>query len=200
MERYNIGDIVKFKLLGDINYYMITDFIDFSMNDGEAEHGEKELDVEYELVLIYPISENTQMESTLHQELDLVAKFKSRKSNLILDYIFKERLRMNLREVPLDINHVVGKLSNTKKAKLPNKKKSEENKFGMEEITDILEDDEADNRIKEFVEEMNNELELLYYAIQNKSEKDIEEHKENLKVIRSTLMELEYFSFKHSGR
>lgn len=201
MARYNIGDIVKLKMLeGDNHYYMVTDFVDFSVKGEEElsiyDIGDKKLDVDYEIVLIYPVEENPQIENTVHQELRRVAQFKSREYDIIIDYMVRERSRVGYPIIPKNIKHVVGHKSDVKKVKMPKTTK----KFGIAEINDILESDATDNKIKEFVEKMDKQLDFLNEAIKNKDEENIKLHKSNLEEIRQTLMELEYFPFKHNRR
>lgn len=208
MERYNIGDIVKLKMLeGDNHYYMVTDFVDFSVKDGDNplsiyEVGKKKrLDVDYEIVLIHPVEDNPPIENTMHDELTRIATFKSREYDLIIDYMYKERFKMGYSSVPQNIKHVMGGMS----AK-PTKKKTVKNpkvkstKFGMAEINDILNDDSADEKIKEFIKEMDKHLDLLGKAMKDEGEEEIKVQKERLEEIRQTLMELEYFPFKHNRR
>ena len=124
-KRFNVGDIVKLKLLGDEHYYMVTDFIDFSKN-------EKDIDVDYDIVLIYPVLENPKIEYMIHEELVKVADFKSKEYKVLMDYIIEERIARGFKYTPDNIKHVV--LDEVKKPKLACEKKDEL----MLEVGDIV--------------------------------------------------------------
>lgn len=124
-KRFNVGDIVKLKLLGDEHYYMVTDFIDFSAN-------EKDIDVDYDIVLIYPVLENPKIEYMIHEELVKVADFKSKEYKVLMDYIIEERIARGFKYIPDNIKHVF--LDEAKKPKLAGEKKDEP----MIEVGDIV--------------------------------------------------------------
>lgn len=124
-KRFNVGDIVKLKLLGEAHYYMVTDFIDFSAN-------EKDINVDYDIVLIYPVLENPKIEYTIHKELVKVADFKSKEYKVLMDYIVKERIARGFKDIPDNIKHVV--LDEVKKPKLAGEKKDKL----MFEVGDIV--------------------------------------------------------------
>lgn len=199
-KRFNVGDIVRLKLLGDAHYYIVTDFIDFSVD-------EKDINVNYEIVLIYPVLENPKIENMIHKELVGVANFKSNDYKVLMDYIIRERIARGFKDIPDNIEHVI--LGEVKKPKLtggeknelmpinkylkPTKPKAKPKKFGIKEINEILNDTKVDDRIEELIVEMDNVLDSLNESIKNKDDENIKIHKERLENIKRELMELEYF-------
>lgn len=200
-KRFNVGDIVRLKLLGDAHYYIVTDFIDFSVD-------EKDINVDYEIVLIYPVIENPKIENMIHKELVGVASFESKDYRVLMDYIIRERIARGFKDIPDNIEHVI--LSEVKKLKLtgeeknelipinksfrPAKPKAKPKKFGIKEINAILNDTKTDDRIEELIVEMDNVLDSLNESIKNKDDENIKLHKEKLENIKRELIELEYFT------
>lgn len=201
-KRFNVGDIVRLKLLGDAHYYMVTDFIDFLAAN------EKDIDVDYEIVLIYPILKNPKIENMIHEELVKVADFKSKDYRILMDYIIRERIARGFKDIPDNIEHVIlddvkkprlvgekkNELMSTNKSSRPVKAKMKPKKFGIKEINAILNDTKTDNRIEELKIEMDNVLDSLNESIKNKDDENIKLHKEKLENIRRELMELEHFT------
>lgn len=207
-ELFNVGDIVMFKNLGDSHYYMITDSIDLSMD-------ENDLDADYEIVLIYPIKENPEIENTIHDELTSVAKFNSIDYEILMEYIIRERRRRGMSDIPKNIEYIVRESRIGRKLdfqnmnsptikitpaknKIPPYKyiepvKQKHKKFGAKKINEILNDTSAEARIEILKAEMDKILDVLSEAIEKKDEKNIELHKNKLEEIRKELMELEYF-------
>lgn len=188
-KRFDIGDIVKLKLLGDTHYYIVTDFADFST--------ENELDVDYEIVLIYPIQENPPIENMIHNELKIVSKFDSRDHIALMDYITRERVMRGFCELPKTVEDAIAQKYQSKN-KTTTKSATQSTKtfkrFGAKEIKEILSDTRADERIKELENELDNLLDLLNESIKNEDEEAVATHKEKLEMIHRELMELEYFS------
>ena len=197
-EKFNIGDIVKLKLLGDAHYYMITDSIDLTQK------GEEEIDVDYDMVIIYPIIENPIIETMIHDELEVVAEFESRDYQLLLDYIMRERQILGYSVLPQDVGRiVVGRATKRQEpidyAKDINQvkkpiKKDKKVEFGLKEIDAIMKDEVGQNNINLQRERMDIHLDLLHKAMGNDDKKQIDFHKEKLAEIRLILMELEYFN------
>lgn len=168
MAKFKLGDIVKYKLLGENHYYVITDIADYTQEDDE--HPE----IECEIALIYPIYHSQTIETISQDELEMVAEFKSRDYDLLIDYIEKERER---------------------KKYSPNRVEPVK-RDGEKEIRKILEDNGAEIQTELFIGKMNTHLELLLNAINEKNKKEIKFHKEQLEEIRKKLMELEYFQLE----
>lgn len=168
MVKFKLGDIVKYKLLGENCYYVITDIANYTQEDDE--HPE----IECEIALIYPISNLQTIETIGQDELEMVAEFKSRDYILLMDYIQKERERKG--RLPSRVEPVI--------------------RDGEKEIRKILEDNGAEIQTELFVGKMNTHLELLLNAINEKDKKEIKFHKEKLEEIRKKLMELEYFQLE----
>lgn len=191
-KRFNVGDIVKSKFLEETHYYIVTDSIDFSAN-------EKDIDIDYEIVLIYPVFENPKIKNMTHEKLVKVADFKSRDYGILMDYIIRERIARGFKNIPDNIKHVVlgekdDKPMSISKSSKPVKSKVKPKKFGVKEINAILNETKTDNRIEELKVEMDNVLDSLNESIKNKDDENIKLHKERLKNIRRELMELEYFT------
>ncbi len=201
-KRFNVGDIVRLKLLGDAHYYMVTDFIDFLAAN------EKDIDVDYEIVLIYPVLKNPKIENMIHEELVKVADFKSKDYRILMDYIIRERIARGFKDIPDNIEHVIlddvkkpkfvgekkNELMSTNKSSRPVKSEVKPKKFGIKEINAILNDTKTDNRIEELKVEMDNVLDSLNESIKNKDDENIKLHKDKLENIRRELMELEHFT------
>mgnify|MGYP001362135614 CR=1 FL=1 len=198
-----------FKNLGDSHYYMITDSIDLSID-------ENDLDADYEIVLIYPIKENPEIEKTIHDELTSVAKFNSIDYEILMEYIIRERRSRGMSDIPKNIEYIVresriGKKLDFQNMNLPTIKitptkiqihpykyikpvKQKYKKFGAKEINEILNDTSTEARIEILKSEMDKILDALSEAMEKKDEKNIELHKNKLEEIRKELMELEYFT------
>lgn len=77
---YNIGDIIKIGNTEKAEYFIITDF-------------EKDW---YQLALIYPVSELVTAIRTFSNNFKCVAKYNTKDFEVVMSFINKERLKMNI--------------------------------------------------------------------------------------------------------
>lgn len=100
MKEFNIGDVVKIKtdMHGDDVLFMVVDFADFTE---PSKHGEKPvIDIDYELMQIYPIMKTSKYMTLSQNDLMLHARKDSRDYELLLKMLQKERERRNWFGVP----------------------------------------------------------------------------------------------------
>lgn len=118
MSDFNLGDVVKIKNSKDENEcYMITDIADFSFKlDGKTVK-----DIEYELMKMYPIDEESKTIHRKQNTLDLVAQLKSSKHKLLLQFILKERAKIGYFETPDYMNIVKNNILTEKPKPTPPK-------------------------------------------------------------------------------
>lgn len=193
MGKFKLGDIVNLKLLGEAHYYIITGFTDYTQEDDEQP------DIDCDMILIYPISKLEVVETINQEELNLVAGFKSKDYNVLMDYISRERERMGIFIEPeyLRIVNHDGKPVVNKTKKVERKMTN----FGEKDIQKMMNNNDAEIKIETFVGKMNDHLDLLSKAIEEENTDEINSQKEHLEEVRKTLMELEYFqlSKRRSG-
>lgn len=195
MKKFNVGDIVSMKMLqGEEHYYMVIGETDLTKK------GDKKLDVDYDIVIIYPIENNPVIETMIHDELKLEAEYKSKEYELILQDVARKREHLGLPTFPKSINHVIGEDNVNKPKKLALPPATPKKKFGMKEINAIMRDNHGEKKIEVYKEKMDTHLELLHKAIEEGNEEQIKLQKGQLEKVRQTLMELEYFPFKHNRR
>src|SRR6185437_7721859 len=168
------------KLLGEAHYYIITGFTDYTQEDDEQP------DIDCDMILIYPISKLEVVETINQEELNLVARFKSKDYNVLMDYISRERERMGifiepeyLRIVNHDGEPVVNKTKKVER-KMTN--------FGERDIQRMMDNNDAEIKIETFVGKMNDHLDLLSKAIEEENTDEINSQKEHLEEVRKTLM------------
>ena len=183
---FNLGDIVSMRIIGDEHYYMITDHVDFTSGDGKI------VDIDYEVVLLYPTTREPVPENIMHDELEVVAKFNSEEYKEIMEFVAINRTRNGCREFPNEIEHIAYDLDEVLSVyeKNPFKVVKE---FGAKEIKEILEDTKGQEQVDLYVDRMNIHLGLLHEAINKGDTEQIEFNKTKLEEVRQTLIELEYF-------
>lgn len=187
-ERFNLGDIVRLKALGEEHYYIVVDHVDYSQESDEQPN------IKNGIMLIYPVKRSPKVEYMDSSELGYVAEFKSKDYQLLMEYIKKSREREGWFEQP-EYLRIIGDDtikytgSAVKKVKEPEKPV----KFGDKEIQQILNNNHVEIVTEEYVGRMNTHLDLLLLAIEQGDEANIKLQKEQLEKVRSKLMELEYF-------
>lgn len=190
MEKYNVGDIVKLKMLqGDDHYYMVSRVFDHIKREGRRFKA-----INYDMILIYPIKDNVTKENMIHEELHLVAEFGSSDYKVLINYIGNERSLRKLRPISVEVEDIIfiAKYNKYKKEGKANKE-TDEKLFSISKINEIMKDTTNEKQIELYVEKMNTHLDFLFEAINEDDEEKIEISKIKLKEIRKVLMELEYF-------
>lgn len=101
MQKYNILDIVKTKDNGNI-LYLVTDVQDFTkpVNTGQKPI----LDIDYELMQIYPVRTSPRYLIMGQDDIDLHVKDGSKGFNVLMEMIQKERERAGLFGTPDFLN------------------------------------------------------------------------------------------------
>ena len=95
--RYNIGDAVKIK--GDSkSIFVITDFEDFTKASFD---GNAEIDVDYELIQVYPVNKVAQYAVVNHEQIDMHWKEYSSGYNTLIKKIIQDGERIGIYSQPL---------------------------------------------------------------------------------------------------
>lgn len=201
MKDFGIGDIVKFKGYSDVEYYIVTDIIDFT------EEGDENPDIECELGQIFPVENNFSLDLINQDKLELLSKFNTKENDMMIDFLIKEREKLGIFGKPIYMDIVENNLgildleeedAPVKEAVKPEKSKNiypsiAKPRFGEKEIKRILDDTKADEKTNTYSERMNVHLDLLNKAMNDGDEKEVEFQKAQLEKVRNKLMELEYF-------
>lgn len=171
------GDIVKWKNIVAVEYFVVEDVLDLSLEEDEQPY------IEYEIAQIFPVKKDMKTDVVHPEHLELVAKEEDGTHyQNIIDFVKRERERKGWFDTP---------------KKPPVKKPKEiKVKFGEKEIKKILSDTKADKQLDAYLGKMDMHLKLLHKAIEKDDMNAIDLHKQKLEEIRQKLMELEYFQME----
>jgi hypothetical protein len=203
MQEFKTGDIVKVKGFQQIEYYIVTDVVDFS------KEGDEMPDIECEIGRIYPVSHNFSLDLVNQNKLEMVAKYDSKESKMMLDFLKKEREKLGMFDKPvyMDIVEINLGLVEFEEVELKDGSKVsvvEPNgyptvirpKFGEREIKRLLSDTTTEEQMEIYAERMDTHLDLLHKALNDGDKEEVDFQKEQLEKVRQKLMELEYFGLK----
>lgn len=91
---FNLGDIVKPKFIGGLEYFIVTDLEDFSKNQDGSE-------MMYDIMKIFPIANDSYpISHWLEGNLDMIAKGGEKEGKMVLDFVKKERHKRGLMDKP----------------------------------------------------------------------------------------------------
>ena len=193
LNKFGVGDIVENVSNNSdrTTLYMVTDVV--CLSDAAP--------TTYEIVQIYPILLNEMVGIVEESRLRLYAKLYSSGHLATLSEIRLERKKKGLPpdsesvEIALEMAKINTQYEKQSENEKPKSKKSAKKKakFDANGIKRILSDDTAEKQVEEYKERLDQHLKLLFVAMTNNDEKEIEFQKSQLEKVRQALMELEYF-------